>query len=74
MSEAFAVVVDIGKTMSKVTLWQLVLLVDSSKFRSTSGAIVCELDEVDVLVTDSGLSPDMAEMVRNAGVELIIAD
>lgn len=52
---------------------QLILLVDSSKFRSTSGAIVCELDEVDVLVTDSGIAPEMADMVRRAGVELIIA-
>ncbi|MBV1686697.1 DeoR/GlpR family DNA-binding transcription regulator [Novosphingobium sp. G106] len=52
---------------------QLILLVDSSKFRSTSGAIVCELGEVDVLVTDSGISPDMADMVRKTGVELIIA-
>jgi DeoR family ulaG and ulaABCDEF operon transcriptional repressor len=52
---------------------QLVLLVDSSKFTSSSGAIVCELGEVDVLVTDDGIPPAMAEMVRKAGVELMIA-
>ena len=33
---------------------QVILLVDSSKFASSSGAIVCGLDEVDVLVTECG--------------------
>ncbi|RVU04073.1 DeoR/GlpR transcriptional regulator [Novosphingobium umbonatum] len=52
---------------------QVILLVDSSKFVSSSGAIVCGLDEVDVLITDAGITPDMAAMVRAAGVELIVA-
>lgn len=53
---------------------QVILLVDSSKFASSSGAIVCGLDEIDVLVTDSGMDPASAAMVRDAGVRLIIAD
>lgn len=53
---------------------QLILLVDSSKFGSSSGAIVCGMDEVDVLVTDAGIPADMAEMLRKAGVALIIAE
>jgi DeoR family ulaG and ulaABCDEF operon transcriptional repressor len=52
---------------------QVILLVDSSKFASSSGAIVCGLDEVDVLVTDAGIAPDMAAMVEAAGVRLIVA-
>ncbi|GAC1569951.1 MAG: DeoR/GlpR family DNA-binding transcription regulator [Novosphingobium sp.] len=52
---------------------QVILLVDSSKFASSSGAIVCGLDEVDVLVTDAGIPPAMAEMVKAAGVELVVA-
>lgn len=52
---------------------QVILLVDSSKFTSTSGAIVCGLDEVDVLVTDAGIAPAHADMVRAAGVRLIVA-
>ena len=51
---------------------QVILLVDSSKFESSSGAIVCGLDEVDVLITDSSIPSDMAEAVRNANVRLII--
>ena len=52
---------------------QVILLVDSSKFASSSGVIVCGLDEVDVLITDAGITPAQAEIVRGAGVRLIIA-
>jgi DeoR family ulaG and ulaABCDEF operon transcriptional repressor len=53
---------------------EVFLLVDSSKFVSSSGAIVCGLDEVDVLITDAAISETDAAMVRDAGVRLIIAD
>ena len=50
------------------------LLVDSSKFRSSSGAIVCALDEIDVVVTDRGIDESSAEAVRKAGARLVIAN
>jgi DeoR family ulaG and ulaABCDEF operon transcriptional repressor len=53
---------------------QVILLVDSSKFVSSSGAIVCGLDEVDVLITDRGIDAAMKRMIEAAGVRLIIAD
>ena len=52
---------------------QVILLVDSNKFRSSSGAIVCGLDEVDVLVTDAGIDATSREMLNRAGVRLIVA-
>ncbi|KPF89632.1 DeoR/GlpR family DNA-binding transcription regulator [Novosphingobium sp. AAP93] len=52
---------------------QVILLVDSAKFASGSGTIVCGLDEVDVLVTDAGIAPEHAAMVKAAGVELVVA-
>jgi len=52
---------------------QVILLVDSSKFASSSGAIVCGLDEVDVLVTDKGIAPEMRKTLEWAGVKLTIA-
>lgn len=52
---------------------QVVLLVDSSKFGDTSGAIVCGLDEVDVVITDAGISDQARAMVAAAGPQLIIA-
>lgn len=53
---------------------QVVLLVDSSKFVQSSGAIVCGLDEVDVLVTDAGVSEEARAMLAKAGVRLIVAE
>jgi len=52
---------------------QVILLVDSSKFRSSSGAIVCGLDEVDVLISDAAIPAQVREMVISAGIELLIA-
>jgi DeoR family ulaG and ulaABCDEF operon transcriptional repressor len=51
---------------------EVVLLVDSSKFRSSSGAIVCGLDEVDTIITDAGIPQDMVERLEELGVKLIV--
>lgn len=52
---------------------EVVLLVDSSKFESSSGNVVCELDMVDVVVTDSGIAREHVELLESAGVQVIIA-
>lgn len=52
---------------------KVILLVDSSKFGSSSGGIVCTLDEIDVLVTDSGLRDEDRAMLDAAGVKVIVA-
>ena len=52
---------------------QVILLVDSSKFASSSGAIVCGLDEVDVVITDGGVGEDTKAMLERAGVRVIVA-
>lgn len=52
---------------------QVILLVDSSKFQSSSGAIVCSLDEVDVIVTDAGADPEVLRLIEQQGLRIIIA-
>ena len=52
---------------------QVILLVDSSKFASSSGAIVCELGEVDVLITDQHVTEHQIAMLEAAGITVIIA-
>jgi len=51
-----------------------VLLVDSSKFGQQTLARLCALDEIDVVVSDAGLSVEHQSQVRAAGCELIIAE
>lgn len=53
---------------------EIIILVDSSKFKGPSGHVVCELSEVDVIVTDSGISEADRKTVAAAGVRLLIAD
>lgn len=52
---------------------KVILLVDSSKFRSSSGTIVCGLEEIDVVITDKKIPEGMADLIRRAGPELIVA-
>jgi DeoR family ulaG and ulaABCDEF operon transcriptional repressor len=52
---------------------KLILLVDSSKFEGSSGHVVCDLAEIDILVTDRGISPSHREMLEGSGIEVIVA-
>ena len=52
---------------------QVILLVDSSKFALSSGAIVCSMDEIDILITDAGIGREAVQHIEAAGVKLIIA-
>jgi DeoR family transcriptional regulator, ulaG and ulaABCDEF operon transcriptional repressor len=50
---------------------EIIVLVDSSKFSGPSGHLVCDLDEIDIVVTDPGISDAGRAMLANAGVKLI---
>lgn len=52
---------------------ELVVLVDSSKFRQRSSLILCGLDRVSTVITDEGVEDRDAAMLENAGVRLIVA-
>lgn len=52
---------------------QVILLVDSSKFHSSSGAIVCTLGEIDILITDRGIPADVEASISAQGVEILKA-
>lgn len=53
---------------------EVILLVDSSKFCASSGAIVCGLEEVDVLVTDEGIPQAALRMAADAGIRVVISE
>lgn len=52
---------------------KIVLLVDSSKFGRRSPNVVCNLDAVDVLITDSDITSDTLTQLGEKGIEVIIA-
>ena len=51
----------------------VILLADSSKFHSSSGAIVCGLDEVDVVITDAKIDAETRQMLEASGVRVLVA-
>jgi DeoR/GlpR family transcriptional regulator of sugar metabolism len=52
---------------------QVVLLADSGKFGQQALAKLCQLDEIDVVVSDAALTEEHRAEVERAGCELIIA-
>ncbi|MEU6487549.1 DeoR/GlpR family DNA-binding transcription regulator [Streptomyces sp. NPDC046887] len=50
---------------------KVIIAADSSKMGKRAFARICGLDRVDVLVTDSGVGPDMAARLTEAGIEVI---
>ncbi len=53
---------------------QLIVLVDSSKFAQRSSLIVCTLQRVHTIITDDGVTDDVAAMLEGAGVKLVVAE
>ncbi len=53
---------------------KVICLVDSSKFEAPTGHAVCALDELDILVTDSGIADKHIKMLEKAGVKVIVAE
>lgn len=52
---------------------EVTILVDSTKFDGPSGNVVCELGEIDTIITDAHITDKSANMIEKAGVRLIVA-
>jgi DeoR/GlpR family transcriptional regulator of sugar metabolism len=52
---------------------KVVLLADSEKFGQQALSKLCEIEEIDVVVSDAKLSREHQKLVREAGCELILA-
>jgi DeoR family transcriptional regulator of aga operon len=52
---------------------EVILLADSSKFSKRSFAFICSINQIDKVITDSGIADDDLKRLQDAGVEVIIA-
>jgi DeoR family ulaG and ulaABCDEF operon transcriptional repressor len=52
---------------------ELIVLADSSKFSKRSSLILCQLEQVNMVITDEGIDDKSANMLEVAGVKLIVA-
>lgn len=53
---------------------RVIVVADSTKFESSAFARICGLEDVDVLVTDAGISARHRADLESAGVEVVVAD
>ncbi len=52
---------------------KLVVLVDASKFEPRGSIVVCPLARVSTVITDETASPQSIDMLRSAGIEVVLA-
>src|SRR3984957_10351042 len=52
---------------------QVVIVADSSKVGMSSPAVICPIGNIDILVTDDGVSEDAVKAFASAGVRVLIA-
>jgi DeoR/GlpR family transcriptional regulator of sugar metabolism len=50
-----------------------IVLADSSKFGRRGFAKIADIDAIDIVITDAGISPKVANRLEDLGIELIIA-
>lgn len=53
---------------------KIIVLSDASKFGRVSLHRIVQLDRVDTIITDAGISPEYREGLHKLGIELLIAD
>lgn len=58
--------------MMKASL-RTIILSDSSKFGKRGFWKICNLDQIDVIITDAGIQKATATAIEEMGIELIIA-
>jgi DeoR family transcriptional regulator of aga operon len=52
---------------------EVVVVADSSKVGMISPAVICAADDIDILITDDGISEDAVAAFRKCGVRIVIA-
>ena len=51
---------------------QVVIVADSSKVGMTSPAVICPVTDIDILITDDGVSNDAVKAFKRQGVQIVI--
>jgi len=53
--------------MIRHTRGEVVVLADSTKFGRVGPVVICPLDQIDVVVVDDGVDPEVCELIEQAG-------
>ena len=52
---------------------EIILVADSSKFKRRSLALICPINKIDVVITDSGISKEDLKRLQDSGIKVIVA-
>ena len=64
---------DLNKAMMH-SAQKTIVLADSSKFRRRGFSKIANMDEIDLIVTDSGISDKIVQRIEALGIELVVVD
>lgn len=53
---------------------QVIVLADSSKFKRRGLAKICNLDQIDYIVTDAGVPDKILKKLQEFGVRVVVAE
>ncbi|MHB1023419.1 MAG: DeoR/GlpR family DNA-binding transcription regulator [Acidobacteriaceae bacterium] len=62
----------VNKAMLRIAR-EVILVADASKFTKRSISRIASFSEVDIVISDSGLAPDIQEKIRSLGCKLLLA-
>jgi len=51
---------------------QVVIVADSSKVGMSSPAVICPVTDIDILITDDGISDEAVKAFRRSDVDVVI--
>lgn len=72
ISNSHVLLIDIQRAMLRAAR-KVILCVDHTKLGRRSVTELCDLEPIDVIVTDSGANPDIVKELQSKGIEIILA-
>src|SRR6202012_3877860 len=73
ITNSHALLIDIQQAMIRAA-GKVIFCLDHTKFGRRSVAHLCDLDVIDVVVTDGAAPPELVRALRNKGVEVIVSE
>ena len=64
---------DLNKVMMH-SAQKTIVLADSSKFRRRGFSKIANMDEIDLIITDSGISDKIVQRIEELGIELVVVE
>ena len=72
LTNSHKLLIDIQLAMIRAAA-KVIMCLDHTKFGRRSVTLLCDLEPIDTIVTDSKAPPELVEQLRGKGIEVIVA-